>query len=377
MHKNQRIFLILLTAMNLRLSVTAITPLFTAIQKTLNVDSTITALLVTIPLLCFSIGAVITPWLNQRFGLRPLLIFTNGLLILANILRPINVAFLLVGTLLIGIAISLLNVLVPVMISQTTHETSEITKLTSYYSVIMNILAAIATATAIPLANLFGWANVLRGFAIPVLLTFIASLLLTPFPKSAAVENPQKLLKTLLHDKAAQKLTIFMGLQSLIFYSLISWLPAIYQSLGATSSEAGMLLSIFQFVGIPAAIALNYLTDTKKLFIILATGYSLGMITIFWHGIGWWLSAIILGFTAALIFSVALNLIATSSTQVTKIANRSALAQSLGYLLAATGPVILGRLHDSFHSWSVVLIMLIILMGLTILAGVRVVNHQK
>lgn len=55
MHKKQKTFLILLTAMNLRLPITAIAPLFGDIQKTLNVNSTVTALLVTIPLFCFSI----------------------------------------------------------------------------------------------------------------------------------------------------------------------------------------------------------------------------------------------------------------------------------------------------------------------------------
>lgn len=376
MHKNQKVILMLLTAMNLRLSVTAITPLFTAIQRALQVDSTITALLVTIPLFCFSIGAVITPWLNKTFGLRPLLILTNGILIFANVLRPINTVTLLISTLLIGMSISLLNVLVPVMISQTATNTAGITKLTSYYSVTMNVIAAIATAAAIPLAKTFGWAHVLQGFAIPALLAFAVSLFPTPFTKHVEENNSQGLIKTLLHDKTAQKLTIFMGLQSLIFYSLISWLPAIYQSLGASESMAGVLLSIFQFVGIPAAIALNYLTDPKKLLTILSVGYLFGMGLMLWHGIGWWLSAIVLGFTASLIFSVALNFIGTSSTNVAKIANRSALAQSLGYLLAATGPVIFGHLHDTFSSWNLVLIILVILMSLTIMAGLNVVRKK-
>lgn len=376
MHKNQKVILMLLTAMNLRLSVTTITPLFTAIQKGMHVDSTITALLVTIPLFCFSIGAVITPWLNKTFGIRPLLILTNGILIFANVLRPINTVTLLISTLLIGMSISLLNVLVPVMISQTAVNTAGITKLTSYYSVTMNVIAAIATAAAIPLASIFGWAHVLQGFAIPALLAFAVSLFPTPFTKVEEENNSQGLLKTLLHDKTAQRLTIFMGLQSLIFYSLISWLPAIYQSLGASESMAGILLSIFQFVGIPAAIALNYLTNPKKLFTILAVGYLFGMGLMVWSGIGWWLSAIILGFTASLIFSVALNFIGTSSSNVAKIANRSALAQSLGYLLAATGPVIFGHLHDTFSSWKIVLIILIVLMILTIIAGLNIVRKK-
>lgn len=377
MHKKQKTFLILLTAMNLRLPITAIAPLFGDIQKTLNVNSTVTALLVTIPLFCFSIGAVIAPRLNNIFGIRPLLIFTNGLLLLANILRPINTVTLLLSTFLIGSSIALLNILIPIMVSQTTTELPETTRLTSYYSVTMNSISAIATAIAIPLANIFGWNNILRGFAIPALFAFMISLLPTPFTKPKKDSTTQGLLDTLFYDKIAQRLIIFMGLQSLIFYSLISWLPTIYQSFGASAGKSGILLSIFQFIGIPAAIVLNYFTDTKKILLVLGTGYLIGITTLFWSGIGLWISAIILGFTTSLIFSVALNMIATSSNRPIQIANRSALAQSIGYLLAAIGPVFFGRLHDNFHSWLIILIILAFLMILTILTGIRVTENIK
>ncbi|PMD68784.1 MFS transporter [Companilactobacillus nuruki] len=360
MHKKQKTFLILLTAMNLRLPITAIAPLFGDIQKTLNVNSTVTALLVTIPLFCFSIGAVIAPRLNNIFGIRPLLIFTNGLLLLANILRPITTVTLLLSTFLIGSSIALLNILIPIMVSQTTTELPETTRLTSYYSVTMNSISAIATA-----------------IAIPALFAFMISLLPTPFTKPKKDSTTQGLLDTLFYDKIAQRLIIFMGLQSLIFYSLISWLPAIYQSFGASAGKSGILLSIFQFIGIPAAIVLNYFTDTKKILLVLGTGYLIGITTLFWSGIGLWISAIILGFTTSLIFSVALNMIATSSNRPIQIANRSALAQSIGYLLAAIGPVFFGRLHDNFHSWLIILIILAFLMILTILTGIRVTENIK
>lgn len=376
MQKNNKIILIMLTAMNLRLSVTAVTPLFNLIQRDLKVDSTITALLVTIPLLCFSVGAVLAPWLNRKFGLKPLLITSSGLLVLANLFRPINTTTLLIGTFFIGCAIALLNVLVPVMISQTVSDEAGTTKLTSYYSVTMNVIGALGTAAAIPLATVFGWENVLKGFAIPAALTYLASLLSNSFTTKKHLDTVQEsLVKTLLHDKKARKLIIFMGLQSLIFYSLISWLPSIYQAFGASESEAGLLLSVFQFIGIPAALALNFISNKKHLLWGLLIGYLIGLGFILLPHFGWWISAIVLGFTASLIFSTALNFIATSSSNLTKIANRSALAQSLGYLLAAVGPIIFGRLHD-IGNWQIVLGVLLLLMIATIIAGFQIIRQK-
>ncbi|MFC6259805.1 MFS transporter [Levilactobacillus fujinensis] len=377
MFKNIKILVILITAMNLRLAVTAVTPLFSAIQQSLHVASTFTALLVTLPLICFAIGAILTPRLIRTFGIVPLLWGTNGLLLVATLLRPATTATLLAGTVLIGLAIAVLNVLIPTMIAQTT--TTAVTRLTSAYAVTMNVVAALGTAVAIPLAASWGWQLVLRSFALPagLALLVLARLPRQSFPRPVASNSTQQssLWATLRHDAYARRLTLFMGLQSLIFYSLTAWLPTIFRALGASTTLAGNLLAVFQLVGIPAALVLNLLTNQRRLLWGLLGGYALGGISLLGSGAGWWLAAILLGFTSSLIFTLALNLIATSSAHVTLIANRSAVAQSLGYLLAAVGPVLLGRLHDSWGSWLPVSLVLAGLVLLTFVMGLRLARH--
>ncbi|WP_125574054.1 MFS transporter [Levilactobacillus huananensis] len=377
MFKNSKIILILVTAMNLRLAITAITPLFSAIQQALHVASAYTALLVTIPLLCFSLGAIAAPKLIQHLGILPLILMTTGILIIANLIRPLTTATMLLGTLLIGLAIALLNVLVPTMIAQVT--TTHVTRLTSYYAVTMNVVAAMGTAGAMPLAGLWGWRAVLMGFALPAVLTLVIASRLPrhSFHQQATTTPPLSLTTTLRHDPQAWKLTVFMGLQSLIFYSLTTWLPTIFQALGASDTTAGTLLAVFQLVGIPAALFLNMFTNLRQLLAGLLVGYLAGVLCLAWSGIGWWLAAILLGFTSALIFTLALTLIATSSQDVATIANRSAIAQSLGYLLAAVGPFIFGEVHDIFGNWSVVLMALIVLMVVTIGSGLLVAPSSK
>lgn len=377
MCKNAQTILILLTAMNLRLAVTAVTPLFGTIQHALHVSGTLPALLVTIPLLCFAGGAMVTPHLSRQVGIKPLLLITNGLLIGANLCRPSSPGALVLGTLLIGGAIAVLNVLIPIMIAQTTTTPTAVSRLTSAYSVIMNGLAAGGTAAAIPLARWLGWATVLRLFALPAVVGLLAALV-TPAIATPPTTTSQPPVFTLLrHDRQARVLTLFMGLQSLIFYSLVTWLPTIFQTLGATADQAGQLLAAFQFVGIPAALVLNRVTNDRWLLTILAGGYLLGMLSLGWSGLGWWLAALLLGFTCSLIFSTALTWIATSSPVTNQVAARSAVAQSLGYLLAAVGPVVFGRLHEWGHSWSPVLLSFLVLMGLTIAVGARVLRQRR
>lgn len=380
MRKNQAIILILFTAMNLRLAVTAITPLFTAIQSSFQVGSSVTALLVTLPLLCFAGGAILVPRLQRIWGRKSLLVLATGLLMIANLIRPNNLFLLLSGTVLIGLAIALLNVLIPVMVAQAATSNLMAVRLTSYYAVVMNLMATLGTALVTPLTSWLGWQTVLRLFAIPALLALIVSLKspATPAaPKTPATPHTNGLWATLRHDQAARNLTLFMGLQSLIFYSLIAWLPAIFHSLGATASEAGLLAAVFQLVGIPAALVLNLITKQRHVMGIIATGYLAGSLCLFGSHWGWWLAAGILGFTCSLIFSTALTLIATSGSEPTQIASYSALAQSLGYLLAAVGPVTLGRLHDLTHRWQPVLECLMVLMAVTVYLGFRVLHHRR
>lgn len=369
--------LILLVAMNLRLSVTALTPLFPLIQQELQVAPSLIALLVTIPLACFGLGSIMVPHLLQRLGMKPMLIVTTSLLLAANLIRPLNTITLLAGTFLIGLAIAGLNIIVPAMITQIAP--TDPTRLTSYYALIMNIVAASGTALAIPLATSIGWQTVLSLFALPALVALGSIPIL--YPKKATVtataaQSKVSLITSLKHDRMALKLALFMGLQSLIFYTLATWLPTIYHAAGATSAEAGLLLAVFQFIGVPAALLLNVFHSQRQTLRWLLAGYLLGLGLLAWHGLGWWLAAIILGFTAALMFSLALNLIATSSYDAATITNRAAIAQSLGYLLAAIGPVMLGQLQQLTHSWLNPLLVLAGLVGLTIWMGFRLTTTR-
>lgn len=327
----------------------------------------------TLPLICFALGALFAPQLIHQFGLKHTLISVDSLLLLGNMLRPFGQVQLVLGTLMIGIAIAILNVAVPTLIAH--FPLSQATHLTSQYAVMMNLVAAIATVLVMPLAQLFNWQTVLGGFGLPALLALLAALLI-PQEQSQPVNVVKSPSQSVWSDPVSLRLALFMGLQSLIFYSLIAWLPTLFQAQGASAAEAGTLLSVFQFVGIPAGLLLNHFVNFKRLLLILLLGYLIGELNFGGGQLGWWLAAISLGFTCSLIFSLALTLIATSSDDPEIVTKRSGFAQSAGYGLAAIGPVILGTVHHLSGSWTLVLGLIASLMLVTILVGWVVIDRQ-
>ncbi|MCI1915239.1 MAG: MFS transporter [Bifidobacteriaceae bacterium] len=347
------IFVIVISA-NLRMSLTAVSPLFPTIQSSWSVNGAFTSLLVTIPLLCFAAGATVTPAIVRRIGLKSTLILMAALLTGASLVRPTTPLLLIVGTVFVGLSIACLNVALPILIA--TLRPQDATKLTSYYSLSQSLFSAIASAAVIPSAAFFGWQSTLRLFAIPALVVAIfAAFLPLPARREEREQEQEpaadigttreaKNRTSVFRDPAAWLLAGFMALQSLIFYSLSTWLPSIFEHFDASSQNAGFLLSLFQLIGIPAALLVSLIPNQKIILGLNAAGYLVGLAALPWGTAGLWIAAIGLGFTAALIFTQAMALITSSSPDPDVVAARSGFAQAVGYLIAASGPVIFGWL---------------------------------
>ncbi|MCY9806592.1 MFS transporter [Lentilactobacillus senioris] len=382
MSKKYLTMVVVLIAANLRLAVTGMTPIFSTIQSAWKVDSTYTSLLMTIPLLCFAIGAMLTPQILKQIGLNWFVALSAVLLAVANLLRVINVATMLTGTILVGLAIAFLNVLVTTIIAQ--YRPSDATQLTSYYSLTMSLFSAIGMGLVVPMSNLVSWQFSIQLFSIPAIIALIVWLLSQkklqtglqqPIKKTDA--QPISFMQTLLHDHYAWLLALFMGLQSLIFYSLNTWLPSIYVDHGVSSATAGFMLSLFQLIGIPSALLLTWIFNKRIILTIILIGYVGGMLSILLNGIGLWISALLLGFTSALIFTLAMALITSSSNRMEVIAVRSGFAQFIGYLIAAVGPLLFGQLHSVTGGWLSVIITFIIFMVVTISIGFKITASEQ
>jgi CP family cyanate transporter-like MFS transporter len=170
----------------------------------------------------------------------------------------------------------------------------------------------------------------------------------------------------LLRDSRAWEVTLYMGLQSLGFYAVVSWLPTIYQDHGWSATRAGVLLSIVAIVGTPFGILVPHFAARRRdqrawvaaTTLLIAAGF-LGILLAPTGAAYLW--AVLLGVGQSSSFPLALTLVALRTRVARDTVRLSALAQSVGYVIAALGPLALGAVHDATGSWRPPLVLLVAL----------------
>ncbi|GAB3053727.1 CynX/NimT family MFS transporter [Virgibacillus ainsalahensis] len=368
---------ILLFASNLRAPLTSVGSLVPVIRDSLGVSNAVVGIITTLPLLAFAFVSPFSPKVANRFGMEKTIFFSMIILLIGIIMRSITgVGTLFIGTALIGIAISFGNVLLPGYIKMSFP--LKIGLMTGLYAVFMNIFGGLAAGFSVPLSNIgnFGWQGALGAWAILVIIAIFFW-----FPQLA---NPQELPKPDVDNTrkktnmwtsfTAWQVTIFMGFQSLMFYTMLTWLPEILQLNGYSSSEAGWMLSLMQFSLIPLTFLMPVIADKMN------NQKVLGAITgiIFMVGIAGLLSGhpgliiisvIMMGIGCGSGFSLSMMFFTLRTKDGYEAAELSGMAQSFGYLLAALGPVLFGGLHDVTGSWTAPLLMLLIISIVLLIAG--------
>jgi CP family cyanate transporter-like MFS transporter len=164
----------------------------------------------------------------------------------------------------------------------------------------------------------------------------------------------------------AWSLALFMGLQALQAYAMFGWLPQIFRDAGLDAAHAGFLFSIIPLVGIPLslvlpgiAVKLGNQTPLVIAFIALYVGGYLGLLLAPHHVPLLWVTAIGIGMGA---FPLALTMIGLRSRSSDVTASLSSFMQSIGYLIAAAGPLAIGALYGATGGWTVPIWVLLVLL---------------
>ncbi|WP_420542992.1 CynX/NimT family MFS transporter [Serratia odorifera] len=366
---------IMLVAANLRAALTSVGPLLEQIQQQLTLSATAAGLLNSLPLILFALLSPVTPALAQRIGIERTLGLALLMLVLGIALRsqpPTSLLWL--GSGLIGAAIAFANVLLPTLVKRDFPQRAA--AMISAYAAVMSLVAAIASGMAVPLATLHdnGWRFSLLCWGLPALLALLVWLpqlrnraLPQPMPQQA----PSRALspsRSPWGSALGWQVALFMGLQSVTFYTIIGWFSAFAASHGTSAQQAGFELFIYQVVAIVAnfvmVIILPRARDQRaialvsSLLIFIGVG---GLLLLPASSLVWLVFA---GLGAGSSLVLALSFFGLRSQHHQQAALLSGMAQSVGYLLAAVGPTLFGLLHDLTQSWNVPLG---ILLGLTLL----------
>jgi CP family cyanate transporter-like MFS transporter len=175
-------------------------------------------------------------------------------------------------------------------------------------------------------------------------------------------------------------LALFMGLQSMIFYTIVAWLPNVLTSHGLSATTAGWLFSIFQIIGAPFAYlvprATTKVANLQILMGSLLAGYLVGTGILIFFDATWLLilACLVLGITTASVFTFSLTMITTISQTPQEAGSVGGIVQSIGYLIASVGPTIFGVIKTTLGNWPETLIVMSIISVVNILVGFTLIQ---
>jgi len=361
---------IVLIAFNLRPAITSLGPLVGMIQEDVGLAHWSAGLLMSLPLIVFAFMSPLVPRIAARLTNERTLLIGLTFLFVGISIRSIPTPLLLfTGTFLAGLGIAIGNVLLPAVVKE--RFPNKFGLMTSVYSTSMGLIASLASGISIPLAidwNL-GWQGAQMVWALPVIAAIVLWGFLLKNNREGTRRNLQKQTSPsnqMWRSSLAWQIAIFMGFQSFSFYVTVSWLTEILHSHGISLETAGWLLSFTQLVGLPASFIIPVLAGRFRsqvwlsliLGIFAVIGYS-GLLFGSTYSI-LIVSIIFIGVALGGSFPLALTYIGLRSRNGKQAAELSGMAQSTGYVLAAIGPLFIGYLYDMTQSWTVPLILLIV-----------------
>lgn len=374
---------VILVGANLRGPLTSAGALVSFIRDDFGISNALAGAITTLPLIAFALLSPFAPKLAGKFGMERTIGISLVLLFAGILIRSAGgIELLFFGTLLIGLAIAIGNVLMPGIVKM--NFPLQIGLMTGLYAIVMNVFGALGSGLSIPIASSgnFGWTGSLLVWGVLTLVTIV--IWLPQLKKSRPAENSsvQATSGSLMRSSLAWKITLFMGAQSLIFYTLITWLPTILTANGYDIHLAGWGVFIFQFASIPFTFIIPVIADKMKNQVLIALAAS-GMIIVGILGLLAGLTQltllwiVLLGMGNGSAFSLSMMFFTLRTKDGYQAAELSGMAQSFGYLLAAFGPVLVGGLQDITGSWTLPLLLVTLAAAVMLITGIAAGKNRQ
>lgn len=359
--KKQSLFFvpgIILIGVSLRTPFTVLPIILGNISQGLEVEVSSLGVLTSLPLLMFTLFSPFSTRLAQKIGLEHLFTYSLFFLTIGSLIRLINLPLLYLGTLMVGASVAVINVLLPSLIQA--NQTKKIGFLTTLYVTSMGIATALASYLAVPITQASSWKGLILLLTLLCLATFLVWLPNHRYNHRLAPQTKQKSQIKVMRNKQVWAIIIFSGFQSLIFYTVMTWLPTMSIHAGLSSHEAGLLTSILSLISIPFSMTIPSLTTSlstrnRQLMLTLVSLAGVVGISMLFFPINnfiYWLAIhLLIGTATSALFPYLMVNFSLKTSAPEKTAQLSGLSQTGGYILAAFGPTLFGYSFDLFHSW--------------------------
>jgi len=363
---------------NLRGAITSLPPVFPELSSRLHLSAAEVSVLAATPVICFAVFSGFAAWLSRRLGEERVLLGALVILAAGLLLRGAAPgALLFPGTVLAAAAIAIMNVLLSSLIKRRWPERAGF--LIGLYITALSVGAITGSAASVPLWDAsggsvgltLGW---LAGPAAIAALLWLPQVRHATRARSAAADLPALPLVAVRRHALAWYVTLFMGLQSLLYYAVLSWLPTILRDRGASAGTAGDLLALMGVgnlaVSLFVPIVAQRMRTQHALVVPTVAALAVGLAGVVYlplsSAVAW---VLILGVGQNAALSLAIFFTMARAPHPMAAASLSALAQSVGYLLASAGPLEVGLLHSATGSWNVPIAVLFVLNGVLLMAG--------
>lgn len=342
---------LVLIAFNLRPVFSSLSALLPEVMHDTGLSPGGASSLTILPVLCLGLFAPLAPVLARRIGTERTLLGAVLLVALGTGLRGLaSVPALLAGSALAGAGIAVGNVLLPGMVKRDFPDRAAL--MTGFYTMALCTGAACAAGLTVPIDQRLGgaWGWALACWAVPAV---VAGLVWAPRAFSAAsrVQHAGHVVRGLWRDRLAWQVTLFMGLQSALAYSVFGWLAPILRDRGLDAVTAGLVVSVSVIFQVAASLLAPSLAvrfrNQSGIAVALAVIALVPLLGLLFAPLSTvWLWSLPLGIGQGGLFALALTFIVLRSPDSAVAAELSAMAQGVGYVLAAGGPLLVGLLHD-------------------------------
>lgn len=351
---------IILISINLRTSIASVGPLIPFIREDLGISNGLAGFLTTLSLITFAIFSLFAPSIGKRLGHGKAIFLGIVLLAIGVVIRVLGgVELLYLGTALTGIGIVIANVLMIPFFKARIPE--QLGLMTALLSTGMSLFAAIASGISVPLAvDLgLGWRGSLLSW---VVLMVLALLVWIPQlrPHGGAQQRAIFPAKNVWKSRLAWQVTLFMGAQSVMYFTMVTWLPDMLIARGMSPVNAGLALSYMHMISlIGTFFAPNLLIRLRQqsgVILGVGVGYLVGYASLFIQNeLVTFAALTVIGIGSGASLSIAYTLISLRAAEDLTTAKLSGMVQSAGYVLAALGPLLFGVSLDLFDNWNILI----------------------
>lgn len=354
------VLVVVLVSSNLRSPIISVAPVLSDVKTALNLNSFQISMLTSIPLFMFATCSVLVSRFSHKLSINKFLLYSLLILSFGLFLRVAGSLWaLFLGSVFIGLGICIGNVVTPGYVKN--NFPKQIGLMTGIFAVSMNISAALASGFSVNIGKWtgFGWRGSLGIWLVISLLAMVVVIIEIVFNKNQSQQAKSAISRSdfnMFTSSQAWNISIFMGLQSLFYYCIVAWLPAFLTDHQMDAKDAGWVLFVIQITMLPvtfgAPIIANKMKNQKVMIVFICTLMLTSTLMFAFLKSEWiYVNAALIGLSNGLSFSLAIlffSLRTKSSANAIKI---SGMAQSVGYLIAAFGPPVFGKLHDWDVSW--------------------------